>query len=120
MAELPAQVLRYGQDEPLPDRVELKAGPLSMTYEQSDLRYVRLGDAEVARRIYVAVRDATWGTVPAVISGTRMEVREDSFLITFGAEHRQGPIAFAWRGTIRGSPRGPSSSRWTAWRCQPS
>jgi hypothetical protein len=106
MAELPAQVLRYGHDDALPGRVELRAGPLSMTYEQSDLRYVRLGDAEVLRRIYVAVRDATWDTVPAVISGTRMEVRQDSFLITFGAEHRQGPIAFAWKGTIRGSPEG--------------
>ena len=65
---LPRQVLYYGRDVELPEPVVLQAGPLALTYENGDLRYIRLGDCEILRRIYVAVRDRNWGTVPPVLS----------------------------------------------------
>ena len=54
---LPKNVIRYGNAEPLPERIPLQAGPLSLVYEAGDLRYLRLHDREILRRVYVAVRD---------------------------------------------------------------
>ena len=69
---LPKRVLYYGRDEELPAQLELRAGPLALFYEQGDLRRIRLGDTEILRRIYVAVRDSSWGTVPALFSNVHM------------------------------------------------
>ncbi len=47
----------------MPEQRVLRAGPLTMLYENGDLRYIRLGEHEIVRRLYVAVRDRNWGTV---------------------------------------------------------
>ncbi len=60
---LPKAVLYYGKDEPLPEQVPLRAGPLTLSYEAGDLRYIKLGEHEILRRIYVAIRDRNWGTI---------------------------------------------------------
>lgn len=103
---LPTPILRRGSAEPLPERVPLRAGPLSLLYEAGSLRAIRLGDREVLRAIYVAVRDRDWGTIPPAFSEVRIERDADRFRIAFLAEHRQGPIDFAWRGAITGDPDG--------------
>lgn len=104
--KLAKRVLYYGKDEPLPEQLELRAGPLSLVYEQGDLRYIRLGDREIVRRVYVAMRDRNWGTVPARLSNVRKEVLRDSFRVTFDVENKQGEIDFFWQGTITGDPEG--------------
>ena len=58
-----ANVARYGREQDLPEQRELRTGPLRMIFEQGDLRYVRLGDREILRRVYVAIRDRNWATV---------------------------------------------------------
>ncbi|HYF00587.1 MAG TPA: hypothetical protein VEJ18_16825, partial [Planctomycetota bacterium] len=86
----------------------LKAGPLSLVLEDGGaLRYVRLHGHEAVRRIYVAVRDRNWDTIPARLFN--LSVREsggDHFAVTFDAQCVQGDVDFAWRGTITGSPTG--------------
>jgi hypothetical protein len=103
---LPTNVLYYGSPDPLPERVPLRAGPLSLVYQDGDLRTIKLGEHEILRRVYVALRDRNWGTVPARLSNLQIEARDDSFRITYDAEHRQAEIDFAWRATIRGDARG--------------
>ena len=103
---LPANVLYYGKDEPLPEQLALRAGPLSLVYENGDLRYIRLGDQEIVRRIYVAVRDRNWDTLLPVLSNVQVEAGEACFRITYDAEHRQGDIRFTWRATIAGDAGG--------------
>ena len=63
---LPKNVLTYGRGAPLPERTPLRAGPLTLFYEAGDLRYVKPGDREILRRVYVAVRDRNWGTVSPI------------------------------------------------------
>ncbi len=99
-------VLWYGTEEPPPEQIALRAGPLSLIYENGDLRYIRLGGHEIVRRIYVAVRDQNWGTVLPVFSNVEMTVGADSFRITYTATHRQGAINFIWHATITGDPDG--------------
>jgi D-apionolactonase len=92
-----------GMGAPAPERIPLRAGALSMVYEGGMLRYIRYGDVEVLRGVYAAVRDHNWGTVPGVLRDVQMDVRDDSFDITFTSDHRQGDIHFVWRGAIHGT-----------------
>ena len=101
-----AALVRYGSPDPLPEHTPLRAGPLSLIYEAGDLRYIRLGEREIVRRIYVAVRNAGWGTVPAVLHSVELDVEQYSFRITYQAEHRQGAIDFRWRAAISGDATG--------------
>ena len=103
---LPTQVLYYGKDEALPERVPLRAGPLTLIYEDSDLRSIKWGGHEVLRRVYVAIRDRNWGTVAPIISNVEMDVYADSFSISFDVANQEGEIDFAWRGTITGNAAG--------------
>src|SRR5262245_44911132 len=85
---------------------DLRAGTLAMRFERGGLRYVRLGRYEILRRVYVAVRDRNWGTVPSRVALLKSEIKDQSFRIEFNCEHRQGEIDFLWRGTITGAPDG--------------
>src|SRR5689334_13934427 len=103
---LPTNVIYYGKDEPLPEQIALRAGPLSLVYENGDLRYIRLGEHEIVRRIYVAVRDRNWDTVLPVLSNLQIEAGDDTFRISYDADHSQGQIRFTWRATIAGDADG--------------
>ena len=106
MPPLPKNVLYYGTEAALPEQVELQAGPLSVLFEDGGLRYIRYGDREVVRRIYVAVRDRNWGTVLPLLSNLKIERTADTFQITYDCQHQQGGIDFFWNATIRGEANG--------------
>jgi hypothetical protein len=101
-----APVCYDGSPVRTPGRRPFRAGPLSLEYGAGELRYVRLGGREVIRRLYVAVRDPDWGTVPGRISREQIENGADSFRIRFDVDHRAGAIDFAWRGSIDGDADG--------------
>lgn len=99
-------VLYYGDDRPLPERRRLRAGPLTVVYEDGDLRYVRYGEREILRRVYVAVRDPNWDTVLPRLSNVVIETTDDTFRITYAVENVAADIDFVWRGTITGGADG--------------
>src|SRR5579862_8691035 len=103
---MPANVLLHASHEPLQDLRPLRAGPLTVELDQADLRYVKHGDLEIVRRVYVAVRDRNWITVPGTLTELEVESREDSFEVRFRLQHSGVGIAFAWDGSIRGTPDG--------------
>lgn len=84
--------------------MRLSAGPVQVEFEpdRGSLRRIRLGDREVLRGIYGAVRDRNWGTVPAQIQNLTTEEAPDAFLLTFDADCRQEGIHFVWHGSIQG------------------
>lgn len=88
------------------DRLPLRAGPLAMVFEGGGLRYIRVGGREVVRRIYGAVRDRHWGTVPAEISDLHARVASDSFHLHYLSTHRRDEIHFVWRAEIIGEADG--------------
>jgi D-apionolactonase len=94
--------LYYGQEADLPETIPLRAGSLSLTYENGDLRYIRVGNQEIVRRVYVAIRDHNWGTIQPSLSNVQIDTQADSFRITYDVENKAGAIDFAWHGTIRG------------------
>lgn len=86
----------------------LRAGPLKMTYQDGEIRGLVLEaeQTEIVRRIYSAVRDRNWGTVPARITCEEIEDGGDHFRVSFEANHSQDDIEFEWHGEIRGTAEG--------------
>jgi hypothetical protein len=70
------------------------------------LRYIRLGDKEIVRRVYVAVRDHNWGTIAMRITNLAIDAGRESFAIAYDADHVEGNINFHWKATIIGTAEG--------------
>jgi hypothetical protein len=96
----------YGRDEPPLAARALRAGPVTARLVGRDLRNVRYGEIEVAQRIYMALRDRNWGTVPGDVSDVVVEEGADGFVVRFTVTHRQHDIDLAWQGEIVGKPSG--------------
>ncbi len=106
MAEMTAYQLWYGRDEAPPEVRVLRAGPIIGQLWGSDLRYLRWEGCEVVRRLYVALRDPNWNTIPGTPSGRQYEIGEDHFRIRFSVRHQQDAIDFTWQGEIVGADDG--------------
>ena len=98
--------LLHGTDAPLPQMRTLRAGPVSLLLDGIDLRYVRIGGTELVRRVYAAVRDVDWDTVPGALSALELEEADDAFRLEFDVHHARREIDFSWHGTIAGDAEG--------------
>lgn len=58
-------------DVPLLPIKNLQSGLLSCVYEHGNLRYIKLGEVEVVRMMYTAVRDEHWHTIPYTIEAEK-------------------------------------------------
>ncbi|HLV36877.1 MAG TPA: hypothetical protein VKY59_17270 [Spirillospora sp.] len=106
MTVLEKNILSYGSPDPLPEAVELRAGPVTVQYAGGDIRYIRVGPHEILRRVYAAVRDHNWHTITPRIHNEQIEQRDDGFQVDFDAVHVQGDIDFTWHGRITGAADG--------------
>ena len=61
----------------------LQAGPLRVRYENGFLRYLSVGDAEILRLIYFAIRDCNWTTAAFTITNEVVEQNAGSFQIHY-------------------------------------
>jgi hypothetical protein len=119
---LPRNILYYGSDAPLPEPITLRAGPLSMSFVSGEIHYIRLGDREILRRVYVAVRDHYWRTIPPSLLEIKKTIGEESFEVRFEIENKKHEVDFGWRGSIVGQRNGTISfamegaARSTFWR----
>ena len=100
--------LRCGEPKPPSSLVELRAGPLRLDYDPAGgrLRRFMLGEKEVLRGIYFAVRDRNWGTVAGVLRERQRHIGADAFRIELEGEHREDEIHFFWHGVIEGRADG--------------
>lgn len=109
MSERSMYQLWYGRDEPPLAPIPVRAGPVTALLIGRDLRNVRYGSLEVAQRIYVAIRDRNWDTVPGEVSDLAVEQAEDHFAIRFTVTHTWRDIDATWYGEILGAPDGTIS-----------
>lgn len=100
------QVWYDGRVKSEPEQQSLRAGPLSLVYEPGELRHIRLGEREILSRIYVALRDHNWNTIPNRLDNVRIEAAADRFRIAFEAVNHKEGIDFRWHGEISGEQDG--------------
>ncbi|MFZ5831702.1 MAG: hypothetical protein ACOY3P_16570 [Planctomycetota bacterium] len=86
----------------------LRAGPVTMEFDATSglLRYLRIGDYEILRGIYVAVRDRNWGTVRPTLKDLCVDQSTDAFHVSVSVQCQQREIDFEWRGEIVGTAQG--------------
>ncbi len=89
-----------------PGKMQLRAGPFELRFDNGDLRSVKLGSTEVLQRIYFAIRDPYWRTVPARMGEFRVNRGPDSFLIEYDAEDRMEEIEFRRHVKLEGRSDG--------------
>jgi D-apionolactonase len=102
------EFLRHGQPAAPTPLVPLRAGPIRMLYDPASgfVRHLHIGDCEILRGIYAAVRDQNWGTVPGAVRELHREIGPDHFRLEFQVTLRQETLHFIWNGTLRGDPDG--------------
>jgi D-apionolactonase len=91
------------------EMINLSAGPLSLGFLDGDLRRISLGAREVLQRVYVAVRDRKWTTLPNQISRLDIQQEESGFRITWNARNLSPEIDFEWTALITGQSDGSVS-----------
>ncbi|HWE02954.1 MAG TPA: hypothetical protein VG326_11150 [Tepidisphaeraceae bacterium] len=84
----------------------LHAGPVRMKFADGQLRYIRVGDKEIIRRIYFGVRDGNWNTALPVYSKMEVEKAADHFTVHLAADCKLGEVDYSWTGTIVGAADG--------------
>ena len=74
-----------------------------LLYSDGDLRRICLATSKLARRIYVAIRDLDWNTLPGLISDLEVADRGDSFSIRFSsAGITEAGLDYEWQAEIDG------------------
>ncbi|MGD0743787.1 MAG: hypothetical protein ABSA45_01395 [Verrucomicrobiota bacterium] len=96
----------HGRDKPPGKSSQFEAGPVTAQFADGDLRRLRVGGIEIIRRIYVAVRDQNWRTIPGKISNLEIQAGHNQFQVGFDVRHKQMAVDFAWHGQIAGTPEG--------------
>ena len=99
--------LLYGFAHPLPIQTKLSAGPFNMIYENGFIRYIKYGDNEIIRMIYMALRDKNWGTYSPIIENEKVLIFQHSFIIKYRCRYEEDNTTFfAWEVTIEGNETG--------------
>lgn len=109
MAERTTFQLWYGRDEPPVEPIPLHAGPVTAELVGRDLRAVRYGGLGIAQRVYIAIRDRNWDTVPGTMHDLTIDQGDDQFTVRFTVAHHRADVNLTWQGEIRGEPDGTIS-----------
>src|SRR3954447_6333960 len=96
----------FGTSQPPPERIELKAGPVSATLEDGALRWLCYRETEALRGIAFLVRDRNWNTAIPQISDLELRQTETGFKITFDALCRTADGELPWSADITGNSEG--------------
>ena len=88
--------------------IQFKAGPVRALWQPQDtfLRLIRIGDVEVLRGIYIALRDENWGTIPPIIEDYRCWQGEESTKIEFGLRWKTETVDFRSKVRLHGQSDG--------------
>lgn len=84
----------------------LHAGPVSVKFQDGELRYLYVGSKEIVRRVYFGVRDERWDTVMPTMSGLKIRQDAESFDLSFDAHCKNDVADYSWTGRITGDASG--------------
>jgi hypothetical protein len=91
---------------------ELTAGPIRCRFVDGELRYLYVGEKEIVRRVYFAVRDRHWDTILPEFTRISIKQKNETFTVELDAVVKgsnyagEEPVDFAWKGKITGTADG--------------
>jgi hypothetical protein len=89
--------------------ISLRAGALSCALDGADVRDLRVGGQRVLTRLYIAVRDESWNTIPFRLSPLRIDADDQHFAVQLSCSVDQPPIRAEWEVLISGTSAGTFS-----------
>ena len=95
ISSLPEEIKWHGGHNENTSQVSLRAGCLSMVYENGSLRHISAGGEELIRMIYSAVRDKEWLTINPQLTEEIIDVQKNSFTIRYKCNYQAGEINFS-------------------------
>jgi outer membrane protein assembly factor BamB len=101
----------YGAQRPAATVAPLTAGPIRLKFQDGELRYLYVGEREIVRRVYFAVRDSRWDTVMPEFSRLEVKPSPDGFRVELAARCRNDVADYSWTGEILGSADGKITFR---------
>jgi hypothetical protein len=84
----------------------LRAGPVTCEFRDGQLRYLYVGDKEIVRRVYFAVRDDQWQTPMPTFSQSQIQKTADTFKVSLAAKCKSEKVDYDWKGEIAGTADG--------------
>lgn len=84
----------------------LTAGPISVEFDNGQLRYLRMNGVEVLRVLAFLVRDENWGTYVPALSKLKIDQRKDSFSVSYHAVCKRDQQELAFDIEIEGGADG--------------
>lgn len=94
----------YHVGHPMKNQIKLRAGNLSMNYEEGNIRHVLAGQTEIIRMIYSAVRDKNWLTIEPEIINEEFNINDTNFIARYTARFKSEEIDFLANIHIEGKP----------------
>jgi hypothetical protein len=85
---------------------ELRAGPVRLTFKDGELRYLKVGDREIVRRIYFCIRQADWEPPMPQFELIELTRQDDSFEINMRATYGYDSACFRSEIRIAGNSDG--------------
>lgn len=85
---------------------ELNAGPIHLKFCDGEIRYLYVGEREIARRIYFAVRDNNWKTAMPKFSKMTVHKQANAFTIDLQADCVTDTADYHWKGQMKGTADG--------------
>ena len=101
-AKASSAIMRCGTEQPDVIGRILTAGPLSVEFDNGNLRYLTVGGVEVLRALSFLVRDPNWGTCVPALSGLDIEQRADGFSVSYRASCENAGQQIVYDARIEG------------------
>ncbi|MEM7042326.1 MAG: hypothetical protein AAF543_05905 [Pseudomonadota bacterium] len=96
----------FGTDEPVAASKTLRAGPLTVEFDNGALRYIKVGGKEAIRNIAFVVRDKDWGTYNPVLENLKIGQGSNGFEVTFDAVCKDAGQELHYSAKIKGTADG--------------
>ncbi|WP_237684311.1 hypothetical protein [Pseudaminobacter soli (ex Zhang et al. 2022)] len=110
MGTEPSRAIRlYGTEQVDPPLRTLRAGPLTVEFDNGALRYVRVAGIEVLRGIAFLVRKENWGTFTPDVENLRFQEDADGFTVTYRATCGDASRRIVYDARIEGRADGSLS-----------
>ena len=95
----------FGTEEPVSAGRRIRAGRLSATLQDGNLRHVRFDGIEIIRAVSCVVRDHEWGTAASAIEDLHIDEDADRFSISYQAICRIGSQRVRYEADIEARER---------------